>query len=368
MSFQGRSLDDLPLAAYTTGVVPDEPETPDPDAAAPAPMTAQEAILAAQAAPAKPATPAAKPDAKAAKVAPADKASGGRRPSFRLRLPGLPGRGKASQAAMEAAAPFQPIAGAPVGATRAVAGAGAAATPFQAVASSAPPPVLHPAPPPAKAPAAKAQARTGVPAPFQTVHVPVGPSSAVTSPLGTLAGRLPRVPSLPIRDPRVLAGGVVAIGAVLLVASLLGGGGPTVGAGGPGSSNDTTIVQPTAAPVGNATAELTSGLTGTYALSGATGSGPAAHDRLDATWTDTFGNTLGLSGMASAGTRTTDETFVLTWTVLVDGAPVTFTSTKGECTVGMALGVKSISGSYFCKQLKSVDGKHIIDANGTYKT
>jgi len=46
MGFQGRSLDDLPLAAYTTGVAPDEDESLDseldPDLVAPPAPTQQE--------------------------------------------------------------------------------------------------------------------------------------------------------------------------------------------------------------------------------------------------------------------------------------------------------------------------------------
>lgn len=372
MSLHGRSLDDLPLAAYSTGVTPDEGEPIDPDADAPPRMSAQEAVLAAQAAPAKPAAPAAQVSADSSAAAPAKTPRG----LPRLKLPGLPRVGRSNAAALDAAAPFQPVAGAahpaPASAPPATHPVATGAA-FQAVSGSTPPPLVRPvtALPKAKVPAAPA------PAAFQTVHVQVGPASTGTSPLDTLAGRLPRLPGLPgsiglpglqLRDPRVLAGGVVAIGAVLLVVSLLGGGGPNAGAGGPGASSGAAVVGPTAAPAGNATLEVTSGLPGMYALSGATGSGPASHSQIAATWTDEFGDQLGITGAASNGTRTTDATFTLTLSLMVDGAPVTFTSDGSECTVGMAVGVTSVSGTYHCLKLKSDDGKHVIDANGAYKT
>ncbi|HXG26747.1 MAG TPA: hypothetical protein VNL94_07850, partial [Candidatus Binatia bacterium] len=75
-----------------------------------------------------------------------------------------------------------------------------------------------------------------------------------------------------------------------------------------------------------------------------------------------------LTGPASSGTRTTDSTFSLTWTVMVDGTPVTFTSSDGECTIGMAVQPKAVTGSFVCKKLKSADGKITIDVRGTYRT
>ena len=103
-------------------------------------------------------------------------------------------------------------------------------------------------------------------------------------------------------------------------------------------------------------------------VTGATGSGAAVNGQINATWTDATGDSLGLSGPASQGTRTTDPTFVLSWTMLIDNQPVTFTSRASECTIGMAVGVKVVHGTFVCKQLKSGDGKHEIDMRGTYTT
>jgi hypothetical protein len=55
-------------------------------------------------------------------------------------------------------------------------------------------------------------------------------------------------------------------------------------------------------------------------------------------------------------------------TVLVDGAPVTFTSESSECTIGMAVQSKWVNGTFVCKKLKSDDGKHVVEARGTYRT
>jgi hypothetical protein len=126
-------------------------------------------------------------------------------------------------------------------------------------------------------------------------------------------------------------------------------------------------VQPTAA-AGNASVELTSGGTGMYPLASAMGAGPAVNSQLNATWTDSLGNALGISGLASQGTRTTDPNFSLTWTMLINGAPVTFTSRAAECTVGMAVGATTVHGTFVCKELASTDGKHVVGLRGTYTT
>src|SRR6476659_7516950 len=138
MSFHGRSLDDQPLAAYSTGVAPDEDEPLDEPAAEPAgvparPLTQQDlaAALADSTAPAVP--PAALSPRR-----------GFRLPS--IKLPGIgPGRGRA--AALQQAAPFKPV-------PQAAAGPVGPAATFQAVATPAAPPaafqtVAAPAAPPA---------------------------------------------------------------------------------------------------------------------------------------------------------------------------------------------------------------------------
>jgi len=340
MSFHGRSPDDLPLAAYTTGVTPDEGDdsalAPDPGyTSVPAPSTASADM---------PHGHAAAQDVPGAE-APAKK---GRGRGLSLKLPGL-GRGRA--AALQQAAPFQPV-------------AGAAAPAFQAVSDSS-------------GGSAAFQAGPAYPAsrPFEPVTRPAGGppsgkpgSTPAGKPRAAGPARTRMLPRLSVRDPRVLAGGTIVVGVVLLGVSLLGGGGGNPGTGGPGSSQDTNGVLPTAAILGNASVEMTSGGTGTFALTSATGAGPAVDNQVSATWTDPLGESLGLTGLASQGTRATDANFVLTWTMLIDGAPVTFTSNDGECVIGMAVGVKAVHGSINCKDIKSDDGNHIVAFRGTYTT
>ncbi len=205
---------------------------------------------------------------------------------------------------------------------------------------------------------------------------PAAKSGHIRVPVGV---PLPRLSALPewlahprehLRDPRLLLTGVVGAGLVLLVLSLLLGGG---GAGALGAANPSPsaplFIATAPPPAGNASVEITTGkLAGIHDLSGATGSGPAIASRVEATWDSATGTTLALSGAASSGTRTTDTSFVLTWTLLVDGTPVTFTSDAGECTVGMAVQAKVVTGSFVCKKLKSDDGKLTVDARGTYRT
>ena len=355
MTFHERSLDDLPLAAYSTGVVPDEPEelVPDPDLVAAAPTANVASSTSPEAG--SPADPAAAgtPDAVP---------RGGRRLSLRLptlRLPALR-RGKVIDAA---SAPFQPV-------YPSVAVAGGFAAPLTAARAAAAPMTAAPltAAPLAAAPmtAAPTFAASTLSAPAYgtpSITVPVGSAPPGTKPLSGLA----RDPRAMLRDPKVLAGGAVAIGLVLLAVSLLGGG-PSSGSAGPNASQGTVAAPPTPVPVGAATVELTSGLSGIDELTGQTGAGPAVDSQVNATWGDGTGDTLGLTGMASAGTRTTDASFTLTWVTSVAGAPVTFTSTDGECTIGMAVGPKAVSGTFVCKKLTSDDGKKTIDLKGSYRT
>jgi len=329
MGFQGRSLDDLPLAAYTTGVAPDEEETVDPavdpDLVAPPPLTQQE-IAAALA------------DSVSAATAPPEKKAKRARPS--LKLPSL---GRSKTAALQQAAPFQPVAaGGPAAASFQAVGAGSpAAATFQPVAPFQATPAFEPVSRPIAMP------QPGKP------KAPAGAAKRVR-------------PRLSVRDPRVLAGGVVVVGLALLGFSMLGGG--PAGGSGPVATQDTRAIVPTAVPVGNASVELTGTVSHIYPLTGATGSGAAVDSQINATWTDPAGASLGITGLASQGTRTTDPNFVLTWTMLIDNQSVTFTSRASECTVGMAVGPRAVHGTFTCKNLKSGDGRHKIDMRGTYTT
>jgi len=346
MSFHGRSLDDQPLAAYSTGVNPDEDESLDEEAAAAAaparPLTQQDiaAALAASTAPAAPPTA----------ITP--------KRGFRLPSVKLPSLGRGKSAALAQAAPFQPIPHPAADGTatfQAVTGVASAEPTIQVRKRPAFRPASQPAAMPASVPAGKP---ASVPA--------VKPASAPVA--GAPVALRRRSPKVQLRDPRVLAGGTVVVGLALLGISLLGGGGSNSGAGGPNGSQGAGAVLPSAPVVGNASVELTGGGTGTYTLTGATGSGPAVNSQVNATWTDPLGQSLGLSGLASQGTRTTDPNFVLTWTMLVNGSAITFTSRASECTIGMAVGVKAIHGTFVCKDLASPDGNHVVNLRGSYTT
>ena len=189
-----------------------------------------------------------------------------------------------------------------------------------------------------------------------------------TGPARPPIAELVRHPRTHVRDPRLLLSGVIAIGVVLLGASLLGGHGPgatAAAAASPGASAGPVF---TLAPAGDATVEITGAVKGTFALTGVTGTGRPAGPSMDATWGDALGNVFALGGLVSAGTRATDAGFVLTWTVMVNGKAVTFTSKAGECTVGMAIKPATVSGSFTCHKLKSMDGKLVVGATGIYRT
>jgi hypothetical protein len=53
---------------------------------------------------------------------------------------------------------------------------------------------------------------------------------------------------------------------------------------------------------------------------------------------------------------------------MVDEKPVTFTSTDGECTLGMGIVGTRVQGTFSCKKLKSDDGEYVVGATGTYRT
>lgn len=168
-----------------------------------------------------------------------------------------------------------------------------------------------------------------------------------------------------LRTPRGAAG--AAFAGVIVVGLLLLSGGQKPGAAGAGASPSAAPVVIVTAEPGNATLVLTGKVEQSLVFGGMTGSG-APGAPLAVTWTDVTLNTLGLQGAPDRGTRTTDDSLVLSFTVAVDGAPVTFTSTEGECTIGMAIHPRNVSGTFSCKKLKSDDGKLIIGATGTYRT
>ncbi|HYK96655.1 MAG TPA: hypothetical protein VE011_12455 [Candidatus Dormibacteraeota bacterium] len=267
MPLQGRSADDLPLAAYSTGVDPDT--EPDPDLSSTT------------------------DDASAAAVSPAAVAHAGR--------------------------PF----GRPLGDD----------LPADPYGQAAPPHVAAPA--------------AAAPMPFR---------------------ELLRNPRGNVRDPRLVLSGVIAFGVILLGVSLLGGGAV--------QGQGTALASPTAAsgpgtpvaPVGNASVEITGALTGTFDLTGVSGTGKPSGSSMASTWSDPAGDALALGGPVSAGTRATDAGFVLSWTVMVKGKAVTFTSSAGECVIGMAVKPATVSGSFTCHRVKSADGKLVVGATGTYRT
>ena len=168
-----------------------------------------------------------------------------------------------------------------------------------------------------------------------------------------------------LRTSRVAAGGTFV--AMILVGLLLLNG----GAGRPGAAAEPSASAPAAAAAtavpGQATLVLTGQVKQTLSFVGTTrarGEGSA----LAATWAGATTTSLGLNGPVDRGTRTTNERLVLRFTVVVDASPVTFTSTDGECTVGMAVKGGGVSGSFACKKLKSDDGKVTVGATGTYRT
>jgi hypothetical protein len=292
MSYHGRSLDDLPLAAYTTGMVEGEPE----------------------------------PEAEAETT----------RPPMDARATAL--------SIVEGSASTQPPTVAQEPPTRLQRTARQTGPEPAAQASAQSVPVAPQPSPAAQQPGARTTPRPG--SPDRRLALPPGARDA-------------------LRNPRVLAGGGLVV-AILAIAAIFGGGVASRGsAPGPTASPAPSVA---VRPPGAATITLSGAVSGAYTLTGSTGFGRPAGDHLASTWTDSLGSSLTLTGQASSGTRPTGPDLVLTWTVVVKGAPVTFTSDAGECVVGMAVKPSTVSGSIVCTKLKSDDGKLVLNVAGDYGT
>jgi hypothetical protein len=204
------------------------------------------------------------------------------------------------------------------------------------------------------------------PEPTSSLDLADEPGEAAGMPLAVaLAGLAKQLVTL-LRTSRVAAG--VAFGAVILVGLLLlTGGGPKPGAAGGEANPSTPVVVPATQEPGNATLVLTGKVNQTIAFDGMSGAG-APGAPITVTWTDTGEHTLRIEGAPDRGTRYTDETLVLRFTVTVKEKRVTFTSDAGECTIGMAVNPTNIFGTFSCKDLKSDDGKLVVGATGTYRT
>jgi hypothetical protein len=202
-----------------------------------------------------------------------------------------------------------------------------------------------------------------------TLDEPMVPSDATPA---DAVIRLPKPALGPLRDfvrarPRLVAGaGFVVV--ILFGLVLLGGGAALPGAAGTDPSPSAPAVVPVAAEPGSATLVLTGSVKATYTLTGNAGQPAAADSAVAGLWTDSLQNMLKLDGPVDRGTRTTDAGFVLTWALMVEGELVTFTSSAGECTIGMAVNPSNVSGSFSCHKLKSDDGKLTVGASGTYRT
>ena len=208
-------------------------------------------------------------------------------------------------------------------------------------------------------PGAFAHATTAVVGPMEDEP---GPSRDVPVALAALGARGVTL----LRTSRPAQGaafaGVIVVGLLLLI-----GGGPKPGANGAEASPSAGPVVAATREPGIATLVLTGEVEQQVSFTTSSGAGgPGAP--IAVTWTDPTANSLGLAGSADRGTRSTAKTLVLQWTVMVDEKPVTFTSTDGECTLGMGIVGTRVQGTFSCKKLKSDNGKYVVGATGTYRT
>jgi len=231
-------------------------------------------------------------------------------------------------------------------------------------ARDAAPPADAPAPPHAGAAAGPAPDAAGP----RFVAVPAGgdelsaPAEAPSDPASPIA-RLVRL----FRTSRVAAGAGFAV-VIVVGLLLLSGGGSSPAATAATPSRGPTAAPVVVAPSGEAAMTLSGAVEGTFAVTGLAGGQRVDAARVALGWGDALQTTLSIAGPLDRGTRTTDERLVLTIGVLVNGQPVTFTSTAGECTIGMAQVATRVQGSFTCRKLKSQDGKLTIGATGSYSS
>jgi hypothetical protein len=345
MTFHGRSPDDLPLAAYSNGTVADEPAE-EIDAEPAHPLSQQEAVALAMGIEAPP-----RPDPENAEAEPAAARRGSGRPRPRLSLPrpslprlsvpAMPRLAFRSRAAAVADSPFHLE---PPSTAMSVAQVRAAL------------PAAVPAPMRAAVPAAM---------PAATPRASGVPGRTWGLDLGDLGTTL-RNPRAAVRDPRVLFGGVIAIGVVLLGGSLLGGG----NAPGPGPDASASAAPGIGVPAGPgpATVVVAGRIEGTFNLMGSAGFGKPTDGQLASTWADSEGRGLSVTGRVGSGMRTTSDDLVLSVTVLLDGTAVTFVSKDAECFVNMAEKMANVVGSFVCEELTSADGRTKVKITGTDQT
>jgi len=217
-------------------------------------------------------------------------------------------------------------------------------------------------PPTAGNPAAADPPAVGAP-PDEPPTVVVRGDKPVRPSLSELA----RDPRAHVRDPRLLG---IAAGAVvvLLIGVNLVGGGPASGAPAAGASPTAPAAAIAQPDPPTATLELTGGLKESHTFDAMSGDGSGAAAAMAASWADSAGASLTLTGPVQRGTRTTDAGFTLSLSLQVNGQPATFLSKAGECTVGMAVTGATISGTFTCPKLKSADGKVTVRASGSYRT
>lgn len=187
------------------------------------------------------------------------------------------------------------------------------------------------------------------------------PAPRGPSPVKAMVERIVRL----FRTSRVAAGAgfavVIVVGLVLLSS---GGASPAATAATP--TNGPTAAPTVVPPSGNVSMTTTGAAAGTFSLAGLAGGQQIGGGAVALTWGDAQQTTLSITGPLDRGTRATDEHLVLTVGVLVNGAAVTFTSAKGECTIGMAEVGTDVQGSFTCHKLKGPDGKLTIEASGIY--
>ena len=211
------------------------------------------------------------------------------------------------------------------------------------------------------APAATAASSIDTPPEISTPDGPTPEGEPGPSAIAVLGRRAVHL----FRTSRVAAGAGFAV-VIIVGLVLLSGGGASPAATAATPSKGPSAAPTAVPPSGDASLTVTGPGAGTFALTGLPGGQHVDATTVALGWGDALQTTLSIAGPVDRGTRTTDEHLVLTIGILVNGQPVTFTSTHGECTIGMAQVGLKVQGSFTCHKLRAPDGKVTIDANGTY--
>lgn len=143
----------------------------------------------------------------------------------------------------------------------------------------------------------------------------------------------------------------------------------STGASGPSGATPTSTPVAGSVTVGQASLSLSGGINTVVSFGSLTT--PAEWTpppgTLTLSWSGPGAQVLSLDGASFTSQITTDAEHSLSFTVNVNGAPVAFSSTAGECSVTISPALPTqVGGTFLCTNLSSVDDAVSVNAQGSF--